>query len=218
MRVGLLHGNTHHLCTAGRSARRLSEPRVGPDHRSRKSIAGGRSRQTTATCMCAARNVGRDHEWTEGKFKGALEALSRTYAGEGSRRNRRSAYAYMVCVDGRIPREETLRVPFVLTTHSLEPLRAWKAEQLGSDMPMSSWMERNGDSGAMQSIAVSKGTRATFKRRIPMSIPAAFTSSTTASIWLNYQKTAETKALQITALTPPCPTFCLSAASLGKKA
>jgi starch synthase len=25
-------------------------------------------------------------------------------------------------------------VPFVLTTHSLEPLRAWKAEQLGSAM------------------------------------------------------------------------------------
>jgi starch synthase len=30
----------------------------------------------------------------------------------------------------------------VLTTHSLEPLRAWKAEQLGSGYAMSSWMER----------------------------------------------------------------------------
>ena len=52
------------------------------------------------------------------------------------------------------------KIPFVLTTHSLEPLRAWKAEQLGSGYAMSSWMERTAILDADAIIAVSHGTRA----------------------------------------------------------
>ena len=33
-------------------------------------------------------------------------------------------------------------VPHVVTTHSLEPLRPWKAEQLGGGYALSSWVER----------------------------------------------------------------------------
>src|SRR5207249_6101545 len=33
-------------------------------------------------------------------------------------------------------------VPHVVTTHSLEPLRPWKAEQLGGGYALSSWCER----------------------------------------------------------------------------
>src|SRR3954452_2042726 len=33
-------------------------------------------------------------------------------------------------------------VPHVLTSHSLEPLRPWKAEQLGGGYALSSWAER----------------------------------------------------------------------------
>ena len=51
-------------------------------------------------------------------------------------------------------------VPFVLTTHSLEPLRAWKAEQLGSGYAMSSWMERTAMLDADAIVAVSQGTKA----------------------------------------------------------
>ncbi|MEO6951084.1 MAG: glycogen synthase [Polyangia bacterium] len=58
-------------------------------------------------------------------------------------------------------------VPFVLTTHSLEPLRAWKAEQLGSGYAMSSWMERTAMLDADAIIAVSKGTRADILRAYP---------------------------------------------------
>src|SRR5437764_1473780 len=50
-------------------------------------------------------------------------------------------------------------VPFVLTTHSLEPLRAWKSEQLGSGYAMSSWMERTAIEDADAVIAVSNGTK-----------------------------------------------------------
>ena len=59
------------------------------------------------------------------------------------------------------------RVPFVLTTHSLEPLRAWKAEQLGSGYAMSSWMERTAILDADAVIAVSQGTKADIMKAYP---------------------------------------------------
>ena len=58
-------------------------------------------------------------------------------------------------------------IPFVLTTHSLEPLRAWKAEQLGSGYAMSSWMERTAVLDADAIIAVSNGTKADILRAYP---------------------------------------------------
>jgi glycogen synthase len=49
------------------------------------------------------------------------------------------------------------RVPLVLTTHSLEPHRPWKAEQLGrGGYAMSCWIERNAYQSANGIIAVSK--------------------------------------------------------------
>jgi alpha-maltose-1-phosphate synthase len=50
-------------------------------------------------------------------------------------------------------------IPFVLTTHSLEPLRPWKVEQLGTAYHLSSWMERTAIENADAVIAVSKETR-----------------------------------------------------------
>jgi starch synthase len=58
-------------------------------------------------------------------------------------------------------------IPFVLTTHSLEPLRAWKAEQLGSGYALSSWMERTAILDADAIIAVSNGTKADIRRAYP---------------------------------------------------
>ncbi len=58
-------------------------------------------------------------------------------------------------------------IPFVLTTHSLEPLRAWKAEQLGSGYAMSSWMERTAILDADAIVAVSHGTKADILRAYP---------------------------------------------------
>lgn len=50
--------------------------------------------------------------------------------------------------------------PLVVTTHSLEPMRPWKAEQLGRGYDLSSWIERTAILAADQVIAVSHGTRA----------------------------------------------------------
>ncbi len=50
-------------------------------------------------------------------------------------------------------------VPHVLTTHSLEPHRPWKAEQLGGGYRVSSWVERASVLAADAVIAVSEGTR-----------------------------------------------------------
>ncbi|HEU0101244.1 MAG TPA: glycogen synthase [Mycobacteriales bacterium] len=51
-------------------------------------------------------------------------------------------------------------VPHVLTTHSLEPHRPWKAEQLGGGYRVSSWVEKVAVEGAAAVIAVSEGMRA----------------------------------------------------------
>lgn len=50
-------------------------------------------------------------------------------------------------------------VPHVVTAHSLEPLRPWKAEQLGGGYALSSWCERTALEAADAVIAVSAGMR-----------------------------------------------------------
>jgi starch synthase len=50
-------------------------------------------------------------------------------------------------------------IPHVATVHSLEPLRPWKAEQLGGGYALSSFCERVGLEGADAVIAVSQGMR-----------------------------------------------------------
>ena len=50
-------------------------------------------------------------------------------------------------------------VPHVMTTHSLEPLRPWKAEQLGGGYTISSWAERTAVLAADAVVAVSEGMR-----------------------------------------------------------
>lgn len=51
-------------------------------------------------------------------------------------------------------------VPHVVTAHSLEPRRPWKAEQLGGGYRVSSWAERTAYEHADAIIAVSDGMRA----------------------------------------------------------
>ena len=50
-------------------------------------------------------------------------------------------------------------VPHVVSAHSLEPMRPWKAEQLGGGYAVSSWAERTAYDGAAAVIAVSEGMR-----------------------------------------------------------
>jgi len=53
----------------------------------------------------------------------------------------------------------TWSIPHVVTTHSLEPLRPWKAEQLGGGYAISRFCEQTAIEGADAVIAVSRGMR-----------------------------------------------------------
>ena len=58
-------------------------------------------------------------------------------------------------------------VPHVISAHSLEPLRPWKAEQLGGGYSLSSWAEKTAYEAASGIIAVSNGMREDILRSYP---------------------------------------------------
>jgi starch synthase len=143
---------------------------------------------------------------TEGKFKGALEAfslnLTQVKALEGI--DVVHTHTWYVSMAGFLAKK-LYGVPFVLTTHSLEPLRAWKVEQLGSGYAMSSWMERTAILDADAIIAVSQGTKADILRAYPdvnaQRIHVIYNGIDLAE----YQKTSETKALADYGVDPAVP-------------
>jgi starch synthase len=63
-------------------------------------------------------------------------------------------------------------MPHVVTAHSLEPLRPWKAEQLGGGYRVSSWIEKTAFEAAAAVVAVSGGMRADILRSYPGLDPA----------------------------------------------
>ncbi|HEY8295010.1 MAG TPA: glycogen synthase [Micrococcaceae bacterium] len=63
-------------------------------------------------------------------------------------------------------------IPHVLSAHSLEPLRPWKAEQLGGGYALSSWVEKTAYEAAAAIIAVSHGMRRDILRSYPEVDPA----------------------------------------------
>ncbi|MDY0909877.1 glycogen synthase [Microbacterium sp. CFBP9034] len=58
-------------------------------------------------------------------------------------------------------------IPHIVTAHSLEPLRPWKAEQLGGGYAVSSWIEKTAYEGAAAIVAVSEGMRQDILRSYP---------------------------------------------------
>lgn len=143
---------------------------------------------------------------TEGKFKGALEAfslnLTQVKALQGI--DVVHTHTWYVSMAGYLAKK-LYGVPFVLTTHSLEPLRAWKAEQLGSGYAMSSWMERTAILDADAVIAVSQGTKADIQRAYPDVDPGRIHVIYNGIDLAEYQKTSETKALTDYGVDPAIP-------------
>jgi starch synthase len=143
---------------------------------------------------------------TKGKFKGALEALSlnltQVKALEGI--DIVHTHTWYVSMAGYLAKK-LYGVPFVLTTHSLEPLRAWKAEQLGSGYAMSSWMERTAILDADAIIAVSQGTKADILRAYPEVDPKRIHVIYNGIDLNEYQKTSETQALIEYGVDPAVP-------------
>ncbi|HEV2133595.1 MAG TPA: glycogen synthase [Terracidiphilus sp.] len=143
---------------------------------------------------------------TEAKFKGALEAfslnLTQIKALEGI--DLVHTHTWYVSMAGYLAKK-LYGVPFVLTTHSLEPLRAWKAEQLGSGYAMSSWMERTAILDADAIVAVSNGTKADILRAYPDVDPARVHVIYNGIDLDEYKKTDETKALREYGVDPEAP-------------
>ena len=62
--------------------------------------------------------------------------------------------------------------PHIVSAHSLEPLRPWKADQLGGGYQISSWAEKTAYEAASAIIAVSDGMRADVLKAYPSVDPA----------------------------------------------
>ena len=143
---------------------------------------------------------------TTEKFKGALEAfsLNLTQVKALSGIDIVHTHTWYVSMAGYLAKK-LYGIPFVLTTHSLEPLRAWKSEQLGSGYAMSSWMERTAILDADAVIAVSKGTKEDIIRAYP-DVPAERIHVIYNGIDLaEYQRTSENTALSKYGVDPVKP-------------
>lgn len=97
---------------------------------------------------------------TDPRFGGAMDAVYRSLAMAKGALDADVVHAHTWYVQfGGFMAKKLWGVPFVLTTHSLEPLRPWKVEQLGNAYALSSWIESNAILNADAVIAVSKETR-----------------------------------------------------------
>ena len=96
-------------------------------------------------------------------------------------------------------------IPFVMTIHSLEPLRAWKEEQLGSGYAMSSWMERTAILDADAIVAVSNGTKTDILRAYPEVDASRVHVIYNGIDVAQYRKTPATEALVKYGVDPAVP-------------
>jgi len=134
---------------------------------------------------------------TQAKFKGALEALSLNLLQQLhlEKLDIIHTHTWYVSMAGFLAKK-LYNIPFVLTTHSLEPLRAWKAEQLGSGYALSSWMEQTAILDADAIIAVSNGTKADILKAYPGVDPARIHVIYNGIDLNQYQWTPDTTALR----------------------
>jgi glycogen synthase len=97
---------------------------------------------------------------TDPRFKGALDAFHRSLAMAKDRLDADVVHCHTWYTDmGGVLAAKLWGVPYVLTIHSLEPLRPWKVEQLGNAYHLSAWMERTAIEQADAIVAVSNETR-----------------------------------------------------------
>ncbi len=106
---------------------------------------------------------------TDPRFGGALDAMYRSLAMAKDNLDASVVHCHTWYVQfAGFLAKKLWGMPFVLTTHSLEPLRPWKMEQLGNAYHLSAWIENNGIMQADAVIAVSKETRNDILRLFPV--------------------------------------------------
>jgi starch synthase len=143
---------------------------------------------------------------TQAKFKGALEALSLNLLQNLhlEKLDVIHTHTWYVAMAGFLAKK-LYGIPFVLTTHSLEPLRAWKAEQLGTGYALSSWMERTAILDADAIVAVSNGTRDDIVKAYPEVDPSRIHVIYNGIDLEQYQYTPEMSALEKYGVDPEKP-------------
>jgi alpha-maltose-1-phosphate synthase len=94
------------------------------------------------------------------RFAPALETLSIGLAMARDQVDADVVHAHTWYADmGALWISQLYRIPLVVTLHSMEPLRPWKADQLGSGYLVSSWIEKTAVEAAHRVIAVSAKMR-----------------------------------------------------------
>ncbi len=106
---------------------------------------------------------------TDPRFRGALDAFQRNLAMAKDTLTADVVHTHTWYADmAGLLAKRLWGIPLVVTTHSLEPLRPWKVEQLGNAYHLSSWMEHTTILDADAIIAVSQETRADVLRFFPV--------------------------------------------------
>ena len=96
-------------------------------------------------------------------------------------------------------------IPHVATVHSLEPMRPWKAEQLGGGYRVSSWCERTGLEAADAVVAVSAELRRDILACYPAIDPARVAVIHNGIDAEEYRPVAATGALERHGIDPARP-------------
>ena len=96
-------------------------------------------------------------------------------------------------------------VPHIVTAHSLEPRRPWKAEQLGGGYAVSSWVERTSYLGADAVIAVSHGMKKDILECYPEVDPKLVHVVHNGIDTIAVKKVSETSALAANGIDPDRP-------------
>ena len=110
-------------------------------------------------------------------------------------------------------------IPHVVTAHSLEPMRPWKAEQLGGGYRLSTWAERTAYESAAAVIAVSTGMRADILSAYPAIDPArVHIIPNGIDTELYAPVPGPGRARPATACAPTVRSCCSSAGSPGRRA
>ncbi|MEI7645609.1 MAG: glycogen synthase [Chloroflexales bacterium] len=142
---------------------------------------------------------------TDSRFSGALDAFSRSLLMAKDTLDAQIVHCHTWYTDmGGLLAGKLWGVPYVLTIHSLEPLRPWKVEQLGNGYILSSWMERTAMEQADAIIAVSKETREDVLRLFKVD-PAKVHVIYNGIDLAEYRKTEATDALTRYGVDPSQP-------------
>ena len=133
--------STRHIY-GGRRPRRVSEPGAG-QRIALEVRCFGEQRSDAPTSPSAATRPGpRPRRIPTRACRRARCLLPLAGDGQGYDRCRRRPLPHLVHRHGGLLASRLWDVLFVLSIHSLEPLRPWKVEQLGNGYHLSTWMER----------------------------------------------------------------------------